>query len=207
MTCVLGCESRQRGDTPELADTPSAIDSGAAPVDEPVFEIALWPGEGIPVLEGVADTLTLRAEPLVRSAAIATLVGMRGAGVTYDSTRYQTIVPVRAIAQDSVLFRGRDFGAVRLLLREQYTANVPTRVVSVGAGATIDYLQARAEGTCFVRLDSTVLEAEQCVVLDRSRFAVQGQPETRWWVHVTRNDGAGWLLISDSTVRVVRRTF
>jgi hypothetical protein len=205
LACV-GCEPRQNGEAAPVADT---ADTGGtlAAEEQPIFEIELWPGEGIPVLEGARDTLVLHQEPLVRSATTGTLAAAKGRSLPYDSTRYQTIASARAVALDATQLQGRDFGTVRILTRDAYTRSMAVGSVTLARGDTIEYLQPRAEGTCFVRAAGSIWEIDTCVVFDRSKFSLRGEPSTRWWVYITLPEASGWLPVSDSTANVVKRTF
>jgi len=76
----------------------------------------------------------------------------------------------------------------------------------VQAGDTVEYLQYRAEGTCFIRIASDVIDAKLCPNQQPSRFRLDTEPITEWWIHVTiKGKPAGWLLVSDAVVKVVDR--
>lgn len=104
---------------------------------------------------------------------------------------------------------GRDLGKISYLARDAYYGSgFPNVTVEVNPSMVFEYLQYRAEGTCFVRIGGRVLDAKPCPVSDTSRFRTAGDPEITWWVRVHIVDhGHGWLLVSDSTAHVVRGTF
>ena len=77
--------------------------------------------------------------------------------------------------------------------------------MNVSAGDTFDYLQYRSEGTCFVRVAGKTMDAELCPT-ERKEFRLDARPTTEWWIHLTVNGKpAGWLLVTDATVKDVGR--
>jgi len=93
-------------------------------------------------------------------------------------------------------------------LDRYYHQNLPDVAISLAAPATIDFLQYRAEGTCFVRIEKRVIDAQPCPGLGRESVQVLREPVTRWWIRVRGEGGAsGWILVSDSTAQSVRREF
>jgi hypothetical protein len=75
-------------------------------------------------------------------------------------------------------------------------------------GDRVEFLQYRAEVTCFVRVDGAVIDAERCPATDARFFAVESKPVLEWWIEVVA-DGKprGWLQVEPSTVKHVRRAF
>ena len=198
---VLGCAAEERVPADPAIAVPR---SGAVPA----FEVDLWPGEGIPVVEAVRADLPLRKAPDPAAAIVGTLTTRAGERIQYDSTRFQTIRSgmVRTIGDATV--RGHGLGNVRHLSRDQYYSSAfRDTTIPLGPSATIEFLQHRAEGSCFVRIGNEVVDARRCPVLDTARFSVTGQPLTLWWIRALGSTASGWLLISDTTATVVRRTF
>ena len=75
-------------------------------------------------------------------------------------------------------------------------------------GLNIEYLQYRAEGTCFVRLSGVVIDADPCPINDKAMFRLETEPKIEWWIHVVLPDNSvGWLLVTDSRVKLVDREF
>jgi hypothetical protein len=175
----------------------------------PEFESGLWPGEGIPVVEAVRTQLALRASPRTTSRVVTTLSAKAGQRITYDSTRFQTMQAGEVRVRAAASVEGRNLGSVRYLSREQYYGGAfRDTVIDLIPPATIQYLQYRAEGTCFVRVGARVIDADPCPIHDTTKFVLRQQPKTLWWIHVARAMGAtGWLLLTDSTARIVDRTF
>lgn len=193
---LLSCDGR----------TPPAVEP-AIPGDA-VFTVELWPGEGIPVIVAQRPSLALRRSPSLASVPTDTLAVSAGTRLTFDSTRFETLAAGLLTTAAALVVTGRDLGAIDHLTRDDYyRAEFPSVDELVPARASIEYLQDRAEGTCFVRLSGRVIDARVCPSL-HEHVTIEREPLTRWWTFV-RNDGgaAGWLIVSDSTAQVVRREF
>lgn len=185
------------------------LTSAAPTEDTVVFAADLWPGEGIPVIETQRPSLPLRAQPDPDAAVVDTLRGRIGLRVAFDSTRVQTIVTGAVDVLQPFQLTGRDLGDVRrLTLDRYYQSSVPEVSIPFDAPATIEFLQYRAEGTCFVRVERRVIDAQPCPGFGRESVKVVREPVTRWWVLTRGATGVqGWLLVSDTTARAVRREF
>ena len=62
-------------------------------------------------------------------------------------------------------------------------------------GTSLEYLQYRAEGTCFVRLMGEVIDTDVCPAFD-DKFRVMAEPVTEWWVRVLiSGKPKEWLLV------------
>lgn len=189
--------------------TEAALTIASQSVDGVEFTVDLWPGEGIPVIEARRATLPLHAEPDPESPVVDTVRAPVGRRLVFDATRFQTIKPgtIRSLAPMQVT--GRDMGSTRHVSHDQYyLPTTPDVSVPLAAAATIDYLQYRAEGTCFVRIEQRVIDAHPCPGFGAESVIVERQPLTRWWIRVQGESGAvGWILVSDSTAQSVRREF
>lgn len=174
----------------------------------PTFEIALWPGEGIPVIVAAVERLELRERPYEWARVVATLQVRQGDTLRYDATRYQTITPatVRVLRADSI--EGRNLGRIRLLTRDAYYSDRhPRTATAVQAASTFEFLQHRAEGSCFVRVGGSVLDADVCPIHDDAAFRSSGEPVTRWWIRVAEpGRPPGWTRVG-AAAREVGRTF
>lgn len=173
------------------------------------FEVDLWPEEGRPVFAAKVTVLPLRHDPSSSAPLLAPLQVSQGQQIGFDSTRYRTVVPGRiaVIVQREVT--GRALGRItRLTRRDYYSGRFPDSSVRVAPPDTIEYLQYRAEGNCFVRIAGQVIEARDCPAFDTTSFHLLNQPRTEWWVRVLANGRpAGWVLVSDSTIQVIDRRF
>lgn len=173
------------------------------------FTIDLWPGEGIPVIEAKRPVLLLRAEPDVDAPVVDSLNGRLGRRIAFDSTQFQTIRSGELRVVKPLEVAGRDLGELTHLSRDRYYhAEAPDISIPLAAPATIEFLQYRAEGTCFVRIERRVIDAHPCPGFGKDSVEVVRQPVTRWWIQVRGQGGAyGWLIVSDSTAQSVRREF
>jgi hypothetical protein len=180
------------------------------PGEASAFTVDLWPGEGIPVIEANRATLLLRASPDVEAPVVDSQLGAVGRRLTWDSTQVQTIEPGVITVVTTVRVTGRDLGTAVRLTRERYyqPSALPDVDTVLVAPAVIEYLQDRAEGTCFIRLGRRVVDANPCPALIPDGARVERAPVTRWWIRARGSGGAsGWLVVSDSTARSVRREF
>lgn len=188
------------------AETLKSVTRDSTPAVQ--FAIDLWPGEGIPVIEARRAVLILRTAPDSTAPVADSLIGRIGRRIAFDSTRFQT----RRVGEGRVVTPlhvvGRDLGELTHLTRERYyNERAPDVSIPLASRATIEFLQYRAEGTCFVRIERRVLDAQPCPGFGKESVEVVRQPITEWWIFV-RSDGAyGWLMVSDSTAQSVRREF
>lgn len=173
------------------------------------FTIDLWPGEGIPVIEARRPVLLLRAAPDSDAPVVDSLNGRVGRRIAFDSTQYQTIKSGELRVMTPLQVAGRDLGELTHLTRDRYYQAPATDVsIPVAALATIEFLQYRAEGTCFVRMERRVIDAQPCPGFGQESVEVVTEPVTQWWIFARGQGGAhGWLLVSDSTAQSVRREF
>ena len=173
------------------------------------FSIDVWPGEGIPVIEAKRTVLRLRAAPDPASPVVDSIKGRIGQRLAFDSTRVQTIRSGSLRAVQPLRVVGRDMGETsHLTLARYYHASNQEVSIPVPAPEAIEYLQYRAEGTCFVRIKRRVIDAEPCPGFGKESVELVAHPATRWWIRARGQSGVhGWLLVSDSTAQSVRREF
>ena len=188
------------------ADTHTSTGTLVTPID---FSVETWPGEGIPVFEARRVYLFLHEAPDVAAAVVDTLITYLGARVHFDSTRYQTIHPGAITVQRPATVSGRDFGERGHLTYDEYYSGDHERTdIRVSPPETIAFLQHRAEGTCFVRLEKRVINADPCPVFDATTVHVEREPDVRWWIRTRGQHGlSGGVEVTDSTVRTTRREF
>jgi hypothetical protein len=172
-----------------------------------VFEIDLWPGEGRPLFEAVSRQLQLHEFPSMSSKVVRTLTVAPRHQLVFDDTRYRTIKPGRFRVLVSGALGGRNLGSISKLSRsDYYSGRFPSASVPAKAGDTIEYLQYRAEGTCFIRIAFEIIDAALCPNQQPAQFRLDVEPITEWWIHITmEGTPAGWLLVSNATVKVVDR--
>jgi len=171
------------------------------------FEVELWPGEGRPVFEAVAQQLRLREFPSESSKVVETVRVRPRQRLAFDDTRYRTMKPGRFFVLASTGITGRKLGDVSRLSRsDYYSGKFGPASVAVMAGESIEYLQYRAEGTCFVRIAGSVIDADPCPTRNEGEFRLEAKPTIEWWIHIIVDGKArGWLIVTDATARVVDR--
>lgn len=172
-----------------------------------VFESDLWPGEGIPVFKAVAQQLRLHEAPSAASKVVEILTVKPKQPLTFDGTRYRTMKVGQFRVSAPTAVTGRTLGGISRLSRSDYYSGRfgPARV-DVARGDTIEYLQYRAEGTCFVRIAGSVIDADPCPTEKKAEFTLVAEPVTEWWIQITvGGQSVGWLLIGGSTAKVIDR--
>ncbi|MEO6446565.1 MAG: hypothetical protein ABIP66_15540 [Gemmatimonadaceae bacterium] len=174
-----------------------------------MFETEIWQGEGRPVLDVAAPGVTLRATPAASAPPVEGATLAMGDRLEFDSTRIRTTSTGAFVSIASGTVSGRNFGPVIRVSRSAYYAqDVADTSLRTTPGDSVEYLQYRAEGTCFVRLQGMVIDANPCPTARQREFRLTREPELEWWIRVIRDSGkSGWLLMSDSTARVIGRRF
>ncbi len=173
------------------------------------FETELFPGEGIPEFRAVKTTsLALRAEPLKSAAVVGRVKVKSGERVEYDRVRHRVITPGQIEIVGPVTIKGRVLGPISFLSKDSYySGSYPTATFKLTAGRVIEYLQYRAEGTDFLRIDGQVVDAYEYVGKPELWRTVR-QPTTELWIHVLfHNRPAGWLLLQAEQVKEAARHF
>jgi hypothetical protein len=175
------------------------------------FDSELWPGEGIPRFAAKSDRLVLHEQPDTASPVVITQTVDPGEEIAYDRTRFRTVDEGLVIAQQPGRLLGRDLGDVEHLSEDRYYAADPIfEEITYTKGDSFAYLQYRAEGTCLVRDDDTVLEIEGCPWegAGRGDFDLVRRPVTEWWVEVTADGKTlGWLQLDPQSVEPLPRRF
>lgn len=173
-----------------------------------VFELGLWPGEGIPEFVATGEPLLLRGAPRTTAAVHDTVYPTAGDPVSYDATSYQTITAAEITVRQPDSLPGRDFGEASRVSGEEYRDPAISEVmVAVDQSSELLLLQHRAEGSCLLSIDDRVLEAATCPTFDTVSFAIRGEPETSWWIHVNVGPSAGWLEFTDDVLTLTGRRF
>jgi len=129
--------------------------------------------------------------------------------IAFGKTLCRTIRAGQLRASATTTITGRRLGPILHLSRDDYySGGYATSSVPVAAGETIEYLQYRAEGTCFVRVHGDVIDADLCPLEDRKGFVLEAQPQTEWWIErLVNGRSQGWLLVDGKNVKESGRTF
>ncbi len=173
-----------------------------------IFEVDLWPGEGRPVFVASAARLQLREAPSESARVVVTWTGQPGQVLAFGDTRFRTTSVGRFIVLSPTTLTGRLMGNTKQLSRaDYYSARFGPARLNLAAGDVVDYLQYRAEGTCFVRVADAAIDADPCPNQQPKVYRLETEPKTEWWIHVVHEEARGWLLVTDTNVRVQRREF
>jgi phage tail protein X len=174
-----------------------------------VFETELWPGEGRPKIQAVVDELAIHETPSSSAKIVRRLRVGRGRDMAFDRTRYRTTQPGHLEVVEATHITGRVLGPIRSLSRDEYyMGRFPRQAVPTKRGDVIDYLQYRAEGTCFVRVGEQVVDADPCPAQDGGMFHLATRPKTEWWIRVVWDRlPVGWVMVDGKAVKENGRTF
>ena len=168
------------------------------------FETNMGPGEGPTEYAAASNTLQLRELPSGASRTVRTVRVSHEQRLPYDDTRYRTTQAGHIRVLVSSHITGRMIGPVRGLSSKEYSSDKFHDVnVEIRMGRDIEYLQYRGEGTCFVRLQGNVIEADPCPIYSKSKFKLEIEPKTELWIHTSVGDSVGWLLVNDATAKIV----
>ena len=182
-----------------FAQAPSAI----------VFEVELWPGEGRPQFRAIATEIVIRQTPTATSPIVSHLQVTRGQQIAFDETRYRTIQAGTLQALTATSVTGRILETTRLLTRDAYyKGKFPQETIALNSGETFEYLQYRAEGTCFVRIGNRTIDATRCPAEDDRAFLVISEPKTEWWIRVVVDRvPVGWVMVDKKNIEESGRRF
>jgi hypothetical protein len=134
---------------------------------------------------------------------------IKGQPIEFGKTLFRTTRAGRLRALAAATVTGRRLGPIVLLSRDDYySGKYATVSLPVASGETIEYLQYRAEGTCFVRVRGDVINADHCPLEAAKSFVLEAEPETEWWIECAVNGKSqGWLLVDGKSVKEIGRTF
>jgi hypothetical protein len=174
-----------------------------------VFEIELWPDEGRPRFQVDTNDLAVRVSPSSSARIVHRLRGSRGHNIAFDQTRYRTTESGRLQVLATSTVSGRVLGPIHSLTRDAYyKGQFPEHVVACQKGDVIEFLQHRAEGTCFVRVADQVIDADPCPVGDNRAFRLMTEPKIEWWIRVILDRvPVGWVIVDEKTVKQNGRSF
>jgi hypothetical protein len=169
-----------------------------------IFEIAILQGEGPHIFRARTNELPLRNTPSLTSPIGVKVKTSPGQQLTYDNELSRTTRVGHFKVLSGAQIEGRLFGPLSQLSRQDYYyGNFSRTNTAVAPGTTVEYLQYRAEGSCFIRIDGNAIEASPCPEIDMSKFKVEGEPQTEEWIHVKIGSSSGWVLVSGDGSKLV----
>src|SRR5204863_9555602 len=114
-----------------------------------VFEIELWPGEGRPQFQAVANELVIREMPSMSANIVRRLGVTRGQHIAFDETRYRTTESGHLQVLAAANVTGRVLGKIRLLTGDAYyKRQFPRQLVSLKQEDVVEDLRYRADDKC-----------------------------------------------------------
>ena len=172
------------------------------------FETEISPGEGRLRLRATGPIL-VREQPDSKRPVAVTLRVPLDRDLAFDKTIYRTITPGEFRVRVVTTIAGRVLGRIDRLSREDYyRGNQPRASVEVAPPSSVEYLQYRAEGTCFVRFNADVIDADDCPTMHPGAFLLVNEPKTELWIRLTQDlKPVGWVLVDEKRIKVVGRSF
>jgi len=174
-----------------------------------LFEIELWPGEGRPQFQAMTNELVLRETPSTVAPIARRLPVRTGSAITFDESLYRTLEAGRVEVVAKTTLTGRLLGATRHVTSDvYYKGEFPVSTLDFAVGTSINYLQFRAEGTCFIEVTGQVMDVDPCPTEDDGIFRFTRQPKTEWWIRVVQ-DGkpVGWVMVDEKIIKEGDRQF
>jgi len=125
------------------------------------FECSIFPGEGPHRIQASGDEIVLRTAPTAQASVADTISPVRGEIIMHSDVRFRTIMPGLFLAREDGAIHGTSYGRVFYLSRtDYYRGRSGYDTFSFSKGDTIEYLQYRAEGSTFLRIDGVVVCAD-----------------------------------------------
>ena len=164
------------------------------------FESEFWPGEGIPVFEAKCTRLVLRARPSYDAPVVGYLSTVPGSRILFSGFRYRTLRPGRVVVHEEYTLTGRNLGKTNYVSSTNYYDDGGELItLQLQLNDRLEYLQYRAEGSCFIRWQGLVLDIEYSPWLGSNRpLELVVKPVTEAWIRVeSESVGTGWILVDD----------
>ena len=171
------------------------------------FETSLGPFESRKRFRSPSDSLRLHSAPSIHSWVIKNLKVISGAEIAYDQKRFRTLATGLFVAENSGSIRGTYYGVISYLSVEDYNRFRGARKdFEYAQKDTIEYLQYRAEGTGFIRLDNHVISVDLTSQNAANLLQVR-DPVVEFWIRVIDKDSKpiGWYLTHDEFVTKVHQ--
>ena len=161
------------------------------------FECGIFPGES-PNLEAPAGDMVLRKIPSAISRIVKTISPGKGTTVKWKNVRFRTLSPGIFVARTAGSIEGANYGPMSYLSREHYYSggHGGHQVFQYTKGDSIEYLQYRAEGSAFIRINGAIVAAD---LLSKRAvpFKEVKRPRVELWVEVISEAGKpmGWYQV------------
>lgn len=166
------------------------------------FESALFPGEGPIRIRASGDEMVLRKAPMAHAGIADTIRLVKGEIINWSNARFRTVVPGLLIVSEDCSIDGSRYGPVFYLSRtDYYRFSGKWETFRFSKRDTIEYLQYRAEGSAFLRMDGIVISAELLSPKSAALREIRS-PQLELWIEVEDRDGkpVGWFRLKDDFV-------
>ncbi len=166
------------------------------------FESALFPGEGPIGIRASGDEMVLRKAPMAYADIADTTRIARDEIIRWSHARFRTVVPGLFLVSEDCSIDGSRYGRVFYLSRtDYYRGSGKWETFRFSKRDTIEYLQYRAEGSAFLRMDGIVIEAELGAPESTALREIRS-PQLELWIEVEDKDGnpLGWFRLKDDYV-------
>ncbi len=172
--------------------------------NDELFVSEFWPEEGIPVFKSNTTLLILHTFPSRGSPVVKEEDAQVGKEIKYNAFRYRTLIPGRAVAKKDGRLSGMNLGAINYISKDYYyNAYYHSQNITYKKDEEIEYLQYRAEGSCFIRRNGDVYLIDYCPWLAKhDEILMIQEPLTELWIHVISENGEplGWLLKQNNVI-------
>ena len=166
------------------------------------FESALFPGEGPIRIRASGDEMVLRKAPMAYAGIADTIWLAQGEIIKWSNARFRTVVPGLLLVSEDCAIDGSRYGRVFYLsIMDYYRGSGKWETFRFSKRDTIEYLQYRAEGYAFLRMDGTVISAELLSPKSAALREIRS-PQLELWIEVEDKDGKplGWFRLGDDFV-------
>jgi hypothetical protein len=175
------------------------------------FSVDISPGEGKPILRSKGRPLSFHEQPSLDSKSVKEVRFKKGDLVPFERDRVVTTRSGSVEVKAEVALTVRNFGKTDSISVDTYYSEIKAAPLLIKAKESVEYLQDRAEGSCFLRVYGNTVEAEECPGMQATRAAasklvVKTRPQTQWWIFVPSAGGGvgGWTTVSDASFDVER---
>ena len=149
----------------------------------------------------------LRKAPMAYAGIADTIWIAQGEIIKWSNARFRTVVPGLFLVSEDCSIDGSRYGRVFYLSRtDYYRGSGKWETFRFSKRDTIEYLQYRAEGSAFLRMDGVVINAELGTPESAALREIRS-PQLELWIEVEDKDGKpiGWFRLEDDYVQLQTR--
>ena len=171
------------------------------------FESAMFPGEGPIRIRASGDEMVLRKAPMTYAGIADTIRIAQGEIIKWSNARFRTVAPGLFLVSEDCSIDGSRYGRVFYLSRrDYYRGSGKWETFRFSKRDTIEYLQYRAEGSAFLRVDGVVISAEIGTPESAALREIRS-PQLELWIEVEDKYGnrLGWFRLEDDYVQLQTR--